>query len=88
MTAVLHSPSSSGGLRDSLLSIGPSFMMNSAAAPPPGARPGSNDRFRKIQKSEVAEAFLANLRGRDNINVDEPGFAESIRQHFDSLPSR
>lgn len=42
----------------------------------------------KATKGEVAEAFISNLRDRGNINVDQPGFIESIRQHFEALPSR
>ena len=43
---------------------------------------------RRQTKLEVCEAFLENLRQRNNIDVDAPGFADGLRQHFESLPSR
>lgn len=39
-------------------------------------------------KEEVCNAFLATLAERGDIDVDAPGFRHSIRQHFDSLPTR
>lgn len=53
---------------------------------PPLARTTSSARRRT--KHEVAEAFLAHLRGRGGIDVDAPGFAEGLHKHFESLPSR
>ena len=43
---------------------------------------------RRATKGEVADAFIANLRERGGIDVDAPGFAESIKLHFETLPSR
>lgn len=42
----------------------------------------------KATKQEVAEVFLANLRARGDIHVDEEGFVEGIKEHFEGLPSR
>ena len=42
----------------------------------------------KATKQEVAEVFLANLRARGDIHLDEEGFVESIKEHFEGLPSR
>jgi len=42
----------------------------------------------KTTKLEVADAFIANLRAKGDVAIDEEGFVESIREHFASLPSR
>jgi hypothetical protein len=42
----------------------------------------------RATKQEVAEAFLANLRARKDIDVDQDGFAQAIKDHFEGLPSR
>ena len=39
-------------------------------------------------KQQIADLFLQNLRQRGNLDVDAPGFAEDLRAHFESLPSR
>jgi hypothetical protein len=43
---------------------------------------------RRATKAEVVDAFLANLRARGGIDVDAPGFAESVKHHFETLPTR
>lgn len=61
----------------------------SALPPPPGSAPLSHQgSLRRRSKAEIADLFLANLRARGSLDVDAPGFAEDIRQHFDGLPSR
>jgi hypothetical protein len=62
------------------------YMSNNAAGQVTGV--GSDQRPRRLQKIEVAEAFINNLRGRGNIDVDAEGFADSIKEHFLGLPSR
>lgn len=57
------------------------------SGPVSGLQPSGSLRT-KISKLEVAEAFLTNLRARGSIDVDQPGFIDSIKGHFDSLPSR
>lgn len=42
----------------------------------------------KATKQEVAESFIANLRARRDIDVDQNGFIQAIKDHFESLPSR
>jgi len=42
----------------------------------------------RATKQEVAEAFISSLRARGNIDVDQPGFIDSVKGHFESLPSR
>lgn len=42
----------------------------------------------KASKQDVAEAFLDNLRARGDIDVEQDGFTESIKEHFEGLPSR
>lgn len=53
---------------------------------PPLSRTISSARRRS--KLETAEAFLGLLRQRGGIDVDAPGFADGLREHFESLPSR
>ena len=43
---------------------------------------------RRASKSEILEAFLANLRQRGNIDLEAPGVVDGIRQHFNELPTR
>ena len=43
---------------------------------------------RRASKSEILEAFLANLRQRGNFDLDAPGVMDGIRQHFSELPTR
>lgn len=43
---------------------------------------------RKRTKREVCENFLHNLQQRGDIDVALPGFAESVVQHFEKLPTR
>jgi hypothetical protein len=53
-------------------------------------QPSGSMRTRQLKasKQDVAEAFLDNLRARGDIDVDQDGFVESIKGHFESLPSR
>lgn len=53
---------------------------------PPLARTTSSARRRS--KLATAEEYLSLLRQRGGIDVDAPGFADGLRQHFESLPSR
>ena len=43
---------------------------------------------RRRSKGDVCNAFLAKLCERGDIDVNAPGFLESIQQHFERLPSR
>ena len=82
LTAEYQSPVVSHGISGKSLLGGmsaPNISMNAEA---------TRNNFRKIAKSEVVEAFLTNLRNRGNIDVDEPGFVEGIKEHFATLPSR
>lgn len=53
-------------------------------------QPSGSMRTRQLKatKQDVAEAFLDNLRARGDIDVEQDGFIESIKEHFESLPSR
>ena len=53
-------------------------------------QPSGSMRTRQLKapKQDVAEAFLDNLRARGDIDVEQDGFTESIKEHFESLPSR
>lgn len=44
--------------------------------------------YRKKTKNEVCDSYIAKLVEREDIDVSTPGFIESIRQHFDKLPTR
>jgi len=44
--------------------------------------------YRRKTKSEVVEAYIAKLSDRGDVDVSAPGFLESIRRHFDKLPTR
>lgn len=44
--------------------------------------------YRRKTKGEVVEAYLAQLSVRGDVDVSAPGFLESIRRHFDKLPTR
>lgn len=59
-----------------------------ASLPPVGDPLASQGSLRRRTKQEVAEALLANLRARGSVDVDSDGFADAIKQHFESLPSR
>ena len=47
---------------------------------------GSNPR--ETARQDALESFLTSLRAKGVIDVDQLGFAESIREHFELLPSR
>lgn len=44
--------------------------------------------LRRRTKAAICEDFIAKLRKRGDVEVDAQGFAESVRRHFDLLPSR
>jgi len=44
--------------------------------------------MRKRTKGDACERFLVNLRELAEVDVDEPGFIEGIKKHFQSLPTR
>jgi len=44
--------------------------------------------FRKRTKTDVCEKFLLNLRESAEAAADEPGFVESVKRHFELLPTR
>ena len=44
--------------------------------------------YRKRNKREICDEFVQCLARRGDVNVDAPGFVESLRQHFDRLPTR
>lgn len=43
---------------------------------------------RRRDKSAIANAYIERLRERGDVDVDAPGFVESIKQHFERLPTR
>lgn len=43
---------------------------------------------RSNARADALESFLASLRAKNMIDVDQPGFVESMREHFELLPSR
>lgn len=43
---------------------------------------------RRRTKLEVLHAYVRQLAGRGDIDTNAPGFAESLRLHFDRLPLR
>lgn len=47
---------------------------------------GSNPR--ETARQDALESFLTSLRAKGVIDVDQPGFIESVREHFELLPSR
>ena len=55
-----------------------------APAPPPHVAV----RARRQSKAEIADAFIRSLRERGGLDVDAPGVAAAIRDHFRLLPSR
>ena len=63
--------------------------MSSGLSPQLSQGNGSSASFRrKTTKLEVAEAFISNLRSRGDIDIQQDGFLESIKEHFEGLPSR
>lgn len=97
-TLALSSPSSGNGLLHFAGSVPTSFtglgnagsMNGPPGVPlfPSGAPLVSQGSLRRRSKTEIADQFLANLRARGNLDVDSPDFAEDLRTHFESLPSR
>lgn len=45
-------------------------------------------RARRASKTEIADAFIRSLRERGGLDVDAPGVAAAIKDHFRLLPSR
>ena len=41
-----------------------------------------------MARQDALDSFIATLRGRGTIDVDQPGFVEGVREHFEMLPSR
>lgn len=48
----------------------------------------SSHNARKRSKQEVCEAFIKNLLERGDVNVEQPGFLDGVRAHFEKLPTR
>eukprot|EP00201_Polytomella_parva_P019299 CAMPEP_0175057736 /NCGR_PEP_ID=MMETSP0052_2-20121109/11433_1 /TAXON_ID=51329 ORGANISM="Polytomella parva, Strain SAG 63-3" /NCGR_SAMPLE_ID=MMETSP0052_2 /ASSEMBLY_ACC=CAM_ASM_000194 /LENGTH=555 /DNA_ID=CAMNT_0016322989 /DNA_START=154 /DNA_END=1821 /DNA_ORIENTATION=+ len=44
--------------------------------------------LRRKTKLEVAEAFIAQLAQRGDVDINAPGFIQSIKEHFERLPTR
>jgi hypothetical protein len=44
--------------------------------------------LRRRTKAAICEEFVAKLRKRGDVEVDAPGFSQSVRRHFELLPSR
>lgn len=53
-----------------------------------GGRQTMRASMRKRTKMDVCEKFIASLKEREKADVDEPGFAEGVREHFKLLPTR
>lgn len=43
---------------------------------------------RQTARQDALDSFIAALRARGTIDVDQPGFVEGMREHFELLPSR
>lgn len=82
--ALSPSGSSGGGLYAGSVPSALSGLGNMSAVHPSGAPLASQASLRRRSKLEIAEQFLANLRARGNLQVEE----EAIKAHFESLPSR
>lgn len=54
----------------------------------PGNAVGSSLPPTRRNKQTVAEAFLARLQERGDIDLSAPGFVESVCAHFERLPTR
>jgi hypothetical protein len=84
MVAILTRNGSNGSV-GKYISPSSSGMSSGLARQPSGSM---RSRSLKVSKQDVADAFLDNLRSRGDIDVDQDGFTESIKEHFESLPSR
>lgn len=50
---------------------------------------GSGTYVRRMPpRQEALESFLATLRNRGTFDIEQPGFIDSIKEHFEQLPSR
>ena len=93
-----NSPSQASGMSMSsglTPQLRPAMSPREADGPPGGLQAGPQATGRvggamrmRATKAEMADAFLANLRARKDIDVDQDGFAAAIKGHFESLPSR
>jgi hypothetical protein len=43
---------------------------------------------RRRTKHEICEAYLQELKSRGDLDCSDPGFVQSVRAHFDRLPTR
>lgn len=57
-------------------------------APRRGLSSALRSSLRKRTKHELCETFLARLRESREVDVDEAGFVDSVREHFQLLPTR
>lgn len=98
VTLVARSPnlvgSSSWGSLHHQLSISPTASGQPAGqtcgmsqAPPSQTQPQPAPA-RKVTRNDILEAFIANLRHRESIDLDAPGVLHGIREHFQRLPTR
>ena len=62
--------------------------MATLASGSPAAGAVMRARGPKPSKAEIADAFIRSLRERGGLDVDAPGVAAAIRDHFRLLPSR
>lgn len=53
-----------------------------------GGRQSMRASMRKRTKMDLCEKFITSLKEREDVDVDEPGFAEGVRDHFKLLPTR
>lgn len=49
---------------------------------------GNSMLRRQTARQDALDSFIAALRARGTIDVDQPGFVEGMREHFELLPSR
>lgn len=49
---------------------------------------GTSYNRRQMARQEALESFLSTLRSRGTVDVDQPGFIDSMKEHFDMLPSK
>ncbi len=55
----------------------------------PPAMGGSSHMYsRRRTKAQICEHYIQRLRERGDLPMEQPGFVEGIRRHFDTLPTR